>query len=226
LGVLGAAALSLVVMLVHGLVDDVLYGSRAVLLLFVPLAFAAPVLQKQANQARRRAVLALPVAIILLMTLALVWRGPVLALVSSNLGTVHQSQTELSVYSWPEWPIQDAVRRAADLSQPITEFERALALDPANATANRRLGMIELSLGEYEDALGHLEAAYAAEPQSEVTQQLYGEALIVNGRVKEGRALWAKVSNEQGQFDARAYWYRSIGDEERATWVEQAASNR
>jgi hypothetical protein len=41
MGALGVAALSLVVLLVHGLVDDVLYGSRAVLLLFVPLTFAA-----------------------------------------------------------------------------------------------------------------------------------------------------------------------------------------
>jgi O-antigen ligase len=48
-----AAALSLVVVLIHGLVDDVLYGSRAVLLLFVPLAFAIPFPQARSQEDRQ-----------------------------------------------------------------------------------------------------------------------------------------------------------------------------
>jgi O-antigen ligase len=47
---LGAAALSLLIMLLHGLVDDPFYGSRALVFLFVPLAFAVP------RPPRRRAV--------------------------------------------------------------------------------------------------------------------------------------------------------------------------
>ncbi len=225
-GGLGVAALSLAVSLVHGLVDDVLFGSRAVLLLFIPLAFAAPCLREWARGLGRKGLLALPAALLLLTGLAFIGRGPVLATVDANLGAVGQSQAELGVYSWPEWPIQDAVRRAVDLSQPVAHFERALALDPGNATANRRLGMIELSRAEYEDALVHLEAAYAAEPWSVTTRQLYGEALIAGGRVDEGQALWAGVGNEQGQLEARAYWYESIGDTERAAWMRQAAEGK
>jgi tetratricopeptide (TPR) repeat protein len=168
----------------------------------------------------------MPIGIALLLGLALVWRGPVLSLLYANLGAVHQGQAELGLYSWPEWPVQDAVRRAVDLSQPVAEFERALAFDPQNPTANRRLGMIELSLGEYEDALAHLEAAYAAEPGSAATRQLYGEALIVNGRLDEGRELWAGARNDQAQLDLRAFWYGRIGDAERAAWVEQAAQGK
>jgi predicted Zn-dependent protease len=132
----------------------------------------------------------------------------------------------LSEYTWPEWPIQDAVRLEAHLGRPLAEFERALAFDPANATANRRLGMIELARGEYEEALRHLEAAYAAEPTSSTTQQLYGEALIVNGRVEEGRAVWAGVNDDQNQLAARVFWYQHIGDEQRAAWMEAAAEGR
>jgi len=86
------------------------------------------------------------------------------------------------------------------------------------------LGMIELSLGEYEDALRHLEAAYAVEPDSDTTRQLLGEALIVNGHIQDGEALWADVSNEQSQLDIRVFWYNFIGDTERAEWVQQAAN--
>jgi len=220
---LGAAALSLVVLLIHGLVDDVLYGSRGVLLLFLPLAFAVPYPRAERAPVRWWAPLALPLALTLVLLLALVWRNPILSLVYSNLGAVHQSQRELSVYTWPEWPIQDEVRRTVDLSLPIGEFERALAFDPGNATANRRLGMIDLARGEWEAALGHLEAAYSAEPQSVTAQQLYGEALIVNGRLEEGRALWAGVDDSKGQLDNRVWWYGYVGDRQRAAWVRQAA---
>jgi hypothetical protein len=86
--------------------------------------------------------------------------------------------------------------------------------------------MIELSMGDYEDALGHLEAAHTAEPWNEINRRLLGEALIVNGHPQEGAALWAGVSNEQRQLEARAYWYEHIGDAERAAWVRQAIADR
>ncbi len=223
-GALGAAALSLVIILVHGLVDDVLYGSRGVLLLFVPLAFAVPYLRLHRPTSRWLSWI-LPAGLILLVGLALLLRGPILSRISSNLGAVHQSQAELGVYTWPEWPIQDEVRRQADLSQPVAEFQRALAFDPGNSAANRRLGMIELSLGQYESALAHLEAAYAAEPESVTTRQLYGEALIANGQLEKGRALWADLNRQQSQLEARIFWYEHIGDKERAEWMRQAAES-
>jgi hypothetical protein len=220
----GIAALSLLSILLHGTVDTALYG-RGVLFLFVPLAFAVQAAQQEEHQVRQRRVLSLMI-VGLPLGLALLWPGRSLSLAYSSLGSVHQSQEELSLYTWPEWPLQDEVRRNVDLSRPMSEFEKALALNPRNATANRRLGMIELSLGQYEDALAHLEAAYAAEPNVTTTQQLFGEALIVNGRVEEGQALWSDVNNEQGQLDARAFWYQYIGDVERAVWVQQAAGNQ
>lgn len=227
-GLLGAAGLSLVVTLVHGLGDDVYYASGAALLLFLPLAFAAPFLAPtgQATAGRRGRHWALAAGLGLVVLLALFWRKPLLSLAYSNLGAVHQSQAELSVYTWPDWPIQDALRREIDLSRPVAEFEHALALDPGNAAANRRLGQIELSLAEYEEALAHLEAAYAAEPWSPTTRQLYGEALIVNGFRAEGEALWATLEVSEGQLQARTFWYEHIGDEERAAWIRQAAHGR
>ena len=220
----GIAGLSLLIILLHGTVDTALYG-RGVLFLFVPMAFAVQTAQQEKHQIRQRRVLSL-VVIGLPLGLVLLWPGRSLSLAHSNLGSVHQSQAELSLYSWPEWPIQDAVRRKVDLSRPMSEFEKALDWNPRNATANRRLGMIELSLGQYEDALAHLEAAYAAEPDVTTTRQLLGEALIVNGRVEEGQALWTDANKEQGQLGLRVDWYQHIGETERAEWVQQAANSQ
>jgi hypothetical protein len=219
---LDAAALSLVVMLVHGLVDDPLYGSRAVLLLFAPLAFAAPALTAAQPAALREQwpIWALVVGLVVLI--GLLWWRPLLSTVEANLAAVRQSRAELALYSWPEWPIQDELRRSLEMGPVVAGYERALELNPSNGSANRRLGQIELSLGAYEAALGHLEAAYQSTPWDNATQQLLGEAYLVNGRAAEGQALWADVNDVQGQLGIRAFWYDHIGDEVRLAAVQAA----
>ena len=156
----------------------------------------------------------------------LVWWQPLRSTAHANLAAVRQSQAELSIYDWPEWVLQDEVRRAMDMSPSIAGFEQALALNPRNASANRRLGQIELSLAEYEDALAHLETAYAIESWSSTTRQLLGEALIVNGQVEAGAGLWQDVNSGQNQLEARAFWYGYIGDTEREAAVRQAMGPR
>lgn len=215
----GAALLSLLTIVVNGMVDDALYGSRALLLLFTPLAFVVPAL-RQAGLVRR---INLAAAGVVLVGALLVATIPALrAAWWANLGAVVQSRSELAVYSWPEWRLQDEVRRELDLSQAVAHFERALALDADNFSANRRMGMIALSLGEYEAALGYLQRAYAATPWDNATRQWYGEALIVNGQVAEGARLWETVNRRQGQLQARLFWYGYIGDAERESAVRSA----
>jgi tetratricopeptide (TPR) repeat protein len=126
------------------------------------------------------------------------------------------------VYEWPEWVVQDELRRKLDLQPAVAHYEQALALSPDNGAANRRLGQIELSLGEYEDALLHLQTAYKATPWDNATRQLLGEALIVNGRIEEGAEMWATVDRSNNQLDLRAFWYEYIGDSQRLAWVRAA----
>lgn len=207
---LAAAALSLVTILLHGLIEDALYGGRFFLLLFLPLAFALPYPQPSPQTMRRPRWLLPVVGVFLLLVVLLLWARPLRSLFYSNLATVQQSRAELSHYQWPDWPIQDAVRREIDLSSPIANYEQALALNSNNATANRRLGQIELSLGDYEEALSHLLAAYEMTPWDNATRQLLGEAYIVNGQVDDGAALWAGVNNAQDQLQIRAFWPHNI----------------
>ncbi|MGH2535765.1 MAG: O-antigen ligase family protein [Candidatus Promineifilaceae bacterium] len=208
--ILGAAGLSLLVLLAHGLVDDTLYGSRAVLLLFIPLAFANRFLPRQAPAERLGVRLAIPAVTLVLLAL-LAWR-PLLSVVHTNLAAIRQSQVELGLYRFPEFPVQDEVRRAADLQAVMAGYGRALELNPANASANRRLGQLELSLGHYGAALRHLEAAYAALPADRATAQLLGEAYILSGQEQRGLALWRQLPNDFNQLLLRPAWYQSIGD--------------
>jgi hypothetical protein len=219
--VLGAAAFSLVIMLVHGLVDDALYSSRGVVLLFLPLAFAVPALRRATLPSRQQQLVVGFSAVGLALLLGLLSWRPLLSMIDANLAAVRQSRTELGEYTWPEWPIQDALRREVDLSESIQGYQRALALNPANTTAARRLGQIELSLGDYEAALEHLSQAYRYRPSDTATRRLLAEALVVNGRIEEGQAFWESVNNDQNQLKWREFWYGHIGDAERQASVRQ-----
>ena len=220
--VLGAGAMSLVVMLVQGLVDDSIYGSRAVVIFFLPLAFGVPILRTAAAPSRRWQVRTILVAGGLILIVAIVWWRPLFSRLSSNLAAVQQSRTELGVYEWPKWPVQDAVRREVDLSAVIAGYERALELQSDNTSANRRLGQIELSLGQYEKALFHLQKAYLATPWDNATRQLLGEAYIVTGDVQTGRELWKSVDNSINQLTIRRYWYDFLGEDPPLSWMRQA----
>jgi tetratricopeptide (TPR) repeat protein len=214
------------VILLHGFVDSALYSSRALPLLFVPMGLALPRSAKESADAVRSHTLELlrrawlPTLLAVLSLCVLIF-PPLRADLYANIGAVLQTRAELRAYSWPQYPIQDAVRRDVDLSVPVRYLERAQANDGTNATANRRLGLIDLSLGDYERALEHLTTAFTVEAHSQTTRQLLGEALIANGRRDDGAELWSTVDNAQDQLTIRAWWYRHIGDERRAKWFAE-----
>lgn len=219
---LGAAGISLLVLILSGLVDDAIYNSRAVILFFLPLAFTVPQLKNMPVLARRKKLGLVSLVVGLVLMAVIVWWRPITSRFISNLAAVRQSQIELGLYSWPEYPIQDAVRRQVDLEQVIAGYERAMELDSSNASANRRLGQIELSLGRYEAALEHLTNAYEIFPGDNATRQLLGEALIVSGHVEAGRKAWQGINQEQNQLALREYWYSYLGDSLREGAIHEA----
>lgn len=226
------ALVALVAMLVHGLFDAELYVSPLAILLFVPLVLAGVLLAyvrsddatwtaRTVDRPRSAAGVygAVGVAVLLVAVFIVLW-PPARAALEANLGAVSQTQAELSVYEWPEWPIQDEVRRTSPyrLEPALAWYERALRTDPANVTANRRLGQIELSLSEYEAALAHLETAFAPAPDQRATRQMLGEAYAVTGDAARAWQLWQTVDTSAGQLDLRRWWYEHIGIEQE--WQE------
>jgi O-antigen ligase len=226
-----AALMATVVIALHGLVDDSYYGYEGVgaLALFVPFALLSrrgehsQVSLPQLNQKISLALWGM-LALGIVMTLVL---PATRAAYEANLGALSQTRAELSIYQWPQWPLQDALRRSTNinLTASIEHYRAALALDPTNVTANRRLGQIELSLGAYDEARHHLEAAHRAAPQQQATQQLFGESLALTGDVARAAALWRAIPLEQDQLAIRHGWYSSANDAQsalRAQWVTEA----
>ncbi|MCB0134103.1 MAG: O-antigen ligase family protein, partial [Caldilineaceae bacterium] len=146
-GLLAAGYAATIALLVHGLFDAELYFST-----LAPLVFLAPTLllwvasgmYRHARSddwaepvpAGRSAGLAIGAGLPVLVALLLPGTP---ARWEANVGSALQSRTELSIYHQPEWSFQDQVRRQLpnDLAAAEEHFQAALALDPAQPTANR-----------------------------------------------------------------------------------------
>ena len=228
---MGAAAVAaLVGALVHGLVNASLYASLLVPVLFVPFA----VLWSVSDSVRRRQgseeepvqtnqrLETLPGAFFVVAAIALLFLLPgTRSALQANLGAVYQTRAELAVYVWPQWPIQDLVRRdhVVGLLPAVNRYQNALRYDADNVTAHRRLGQIALSMAEYDVALAHLQAAHAAAPNQRVVRRLLGEAYAANGQMDRALAMWQSVPMLSEQLEERQWWYSEYGEPQQQRWV-------
>jgi tetratricopeptide (TPR) repeat protein len=236
-----AALATLLVILFHGMVDDAFYGSRAVLLLFIPFGVLAQehlALQDQLRLRKaegstlnvERSTFHVPkplrwlIVIAALATLLLL--PGIRAAFQANLGALDQTRSELALYRWPAWPIQDALRRSpqVDLQPAMARYRAALALNPDNVTANRRLGQIALSVGQYDAAQQYLARAYQAAPDQRATRQMLGECYAMNGEQARAISLWNSIDMSEGQLTYRQWWYERVGDKQAAQRIAAAAA--
>lgn len=210
---------------IHGLMDDALYGSRGLLLLFVPMAIVAAAAQQQSQPLVERwrstpfTKRALAIATLVLIMVSIIWWRPVAAAVLANLGAVDQSRVELSHYDPARFaqPTLDEIRQTENLDQAIGWFEQARLVDPANSTAAQRLAAIDLSRGQYRAALDPIQAAWVAGHQDSVTRLLLGDALVANGRVSEAAQVLRNLQRAIGRLEFQAFYrYAAAKDYRRA----------
>ncbi len=220
-----AGLASLGVMLIHGLLDDAFYGYGAgtLALMLIPLGILVRESSMRMIPAPRRLAPVLAGALALLIAL-IVLVPTMRATIEANLGALAQTRAELSVYEWPRYSFQDQLRRngIVDLKPAVAHYQNALALDPTNATANRRLGQIELSLGHYDAAHRYLDAAYASTPQHVATRILLGELYALDNQSNQAIALWQNLEMKFNSLQTRLWWYEFIGDQDRLQKLRQA----
>lgn len=218
-----AGLLSLVAMLVHGLVDDALYISQWLPLLWVPAGLAvsgwregstnpAPIIRPKTSQWWIWGTVAAGGVVLV----AIFWR-PIGAAWFANLGALHQTWAELSRYDYNHFDrlTLDEIRREVDLSAAEHFFLQALALDPGQVTARTRLAEIALSRGQYDQALVHAQAAWDAGHHDRVTRLLLGDALVAAGDVEAGVDIVRGLEWAEGRLDFQAWYRYSLGQDYR-----------
>jgi O-antigen ligase len=216
------------VLLLHGFLDAPMwYANRTTALLFFPFAITAAALPPTPSwlgaRNRKTNAVALGIAGLALLSMGTSWKT-IAAMWSANLGSVSQTQVELSAYNFPD-TLVEYVRRNKDLSTSEVYFERALALDPGNVTANQRLAQIALARAEFDTAFDYLEPAYQRDPNNPVTWQLIGAAYLGLGHLDQAYDFWSRLPNAAGKLESEAWVrYETRGDSERAHWAWQLAA--
>jgi len=247
---LGGAVAMLLVLLLHGLVDDPLYARRVALLLFLApmgLIVAAWQLARaeidlpapstafrpegrpelRSGRSMLRAY-ALPVLAIALIAAALVaFRTPLTAAWHANLGALAQTRAELTVYDPENFgdPTIDEARRRADTAAAEAHFRTALALAPAQPTSSQRLSLLARARGDYAVALALVEPLVETGAADRVTQLLYGDALVANGQVVAAAAAVNGLPFARSRLLGQAWEYQALLDDaQRAAWANEAAA--
>lgn len=229
--------LGLVVVLAHGMIDDPFHGDVVFLpALFVPFALLLRSVPESVSVAARVRALARASAQVfggLAALVAVAWLfSAVRSGVYANLGALRQAQMELGVYRNgmnERWGLPDAARLSlrGPMNESMSYYALALGLNPANSSANRRLGQIELTFGLYDAAFKHLAAAYQGDVSNYTTRLLAGEAFAVSGddaqRLQEAAEIWRGVPEVRNRLSGRLAWYASfIKDNIRASRMEAA----
>jgi O-antigen ligase/predicted negative regulator of RcsB-dependent stress response len=243
---------SLFATLLHGLVDDPLYGSRFLVLLFVPFGMLIAAIRaatprpslhsREAPFARTLHalmphVLSLAVTFVLgALVIALAtrpWEGPRLAgsrLASTwyaNLGAIAQARVELASYdqrSYEDLTI-DQVRRQEHLKEAVAFFEQSLRKNPDNVTANQRLAALALSQGRFDEALLGMQHLWETGARDRVTRLLYGDALVSAGRLHEAAGVVQGLTFARSRLQGQAWSrYTLGGDTRRADWAAYVAN--
>lgn len=216
--VLLGATSALLALLIHGWFDAEFYVSDLAPLLFLPLGLlgvvVAPTLRTTAMNRWLVGTLVMggvaPTIVILFIAGALGLPDQYLV----NRAAVAQTRTELAIYQWPTWPLQDAVRQRfpAKFAVIMAQYRAALRQNPTNVAALRRLGQLLLSQEAYTTAQRHLEAAYRLAPDQRATRQLLGELYALAGDEVGAHRLWQTIDLYQGQLTLRVEWYARIGN--------------
>jgi len=81
--------------------------------------------------------------------------------------------------------------RTKDQAEALALIEKALAIKPDEPAIIDSMGWVQYRLGHLKQAVGHLRAAYAKQPDPEIAAHL-GEVLWVSGDKDEARKIWAQ----------------------------------
>ncbi|MGB5844108.1 MAG: O-antigen ligase family protein [Anaerolineales bacterium] len=229
-----AVIISTFVILLHGLVDDPLYGDLgSPLLLLVPgmallLAGDYPVVSDKESRAESddprknvsgRALnkIIIP-SIVVILTLAgiAIFRKPIFASWYSNLGAAQMAKWELA--NWPK----DQWNADSDVSplEPAQQlFDKAVSIDPDQRTAWHRSGLIAMQMRDFDAAQVELEQALKIDPEHNGIRKSLGYVYVWNGHLDQAASLLEGIDEAKDEMEAYAWWW---GENKRPDLADQA----
>lgn len=199
----GALLASFVVLLVHGLVDDALYGSRAALLLWA-LPGLTLVGADVSAETWRTFLAALALAGVLLLVVTPRWR----AAWTANMAALDMARVELAAFPSGQWSDGSEVER---LNSAESAFQHVLMLDPANRTALHRLGLVAGLRRDWMSAAAYLARAHQLCFDHRGVRKNLGYAYAWLGEGEKSAELLLAIPEAGPELEAYAWWWPTQG---------------
>lgn len=210
-----AAWLGTTTSLIHGLTDSVQfsgdYWTMPMLFALAGLTIAighlalAQIDPRQVSRAstqkyhRKQWIGLAAIAIAVAISITIFWQV-IASAWYANVGAIYQAQADLS-------PNVDDATREVIMTRASVYFEHALDLNPSQAVANRRLGMMALERQDFETAIIYLERAYTQEPQNQAILKTLGYAYLWTGQLDQAQELFWQVDFQSRLVGELRYWH-------------------
>jgi O-antigen ligase len=238
-----ASLSGIVVIFVHGLVDNVVYYQWGALLAFVIPGFLLSTIQSDANQNiineeknhqeetsshtrrpswRMVGIGGTVTVTVVLAIVGLAYRPTISSTWHANLGSVEMARIELADFPTGQW---DEGSRIALLEPAEEYFLRALELYPINRTAQHRLGLIALQRRDFPTAISYLEAAYRTDKDHRGIHKSLGYAYAWSGEFDLAYQLLTQIPEARQEMSTYVWWWQGQGRNDladnAATMLEQ-----
>ena len=219
---------------IHGLTDSPQFSNARwtmpMLFALLGLAIAAgrPALEKSADRQsksstigpKRRSWWILAAVAITALTIAgLAFSKPILGAWYANAGTVYHTRADLT-------PGLDTTSREENALRAVHYYERAISLNPSQAVANRRLGMMTMQERDFNTAVSLLERSFAAEPRNQATLKALGLAYTWTGQMDSALTVLTQLDDQNElieELNVWCWWWETEQEEDLSTYACEIA---
>ena len=206
-----AAFASLLVMALHGLIDDALFGDQASPLLFFAPAMVILVTRRRNSKEgvptavrRRRWAIGGGMVVLLVLGLFFGFRQKVQAQWYANLGALELARAELVGWPTNRWDDGEDLER---FDAAVAHFEQALTVDAGNRTANHRLGTIAMVRRDYETAVSQLEQAQTAAATHRGVTKSLGYSYVWRSQFEKAAETLAVIPESRAEMAVYSSWW-------------------
>jgi tetratricopeptide (TPR) repeat protein len=196
---------ALIVAFIHGMVDDYLYNGAGTVCSLLLIGLAENLRRRAALPPARRIDPRALAAIVLLWLVMALANGRLLrGAWQANLGAVELAKVELTGFPESGWAGEAIVPRLASADASL---RAALRLDPANRTANHRLGLILMYRREFDSAAHFLETALSQAPAHRGIIKALAYCYVWLGDMEKAQVLLRQIPEAAEELDVYIWWW-------------------
>jgi hypothetical protein len=199
---------ALVMAFVHGMVDNYLYHASGTVLSLSLVGLPRIAEPGQLDPARPGKHLLPGFAALILICIFMLNLNRIRSAWEANLGAVQMAKAELAGFPTNQWADPSILPQ---LEQADAALRTALLSDPANRTANHRLGLIALLRRDFPSAAAFLEEAYRSAPNHRGVIKALGYCYAWLGEMEKARSFLSKIPEARTELDVYTWWWRAQG---------------